>query len=62
MIMKGILLGGLLVAAAPVMAGDVGISISVGQPGFFGQINIGDVPQPPQLVYARPVIIQRDPV
>jgi hypothetical protein len=45
---------------APAFAGDVGVSISVGQPGFYGQINIGNVP-PPQLVYAQPVVIQRTP-
>jgi hypothetical protein len=46
--------------AAPAFAGDVGVSISVGQPGFYGQINIGNAP-PPQLVYAQPVVIQRAP-
>jgi hypothetical protein len=46
--------------AAPAYAGDVGVSISVGQPGFYGQINIGNVP-PPQLVYAQPVVIKRAP-
>jgi len=29
------------ICAGPAIAGDVGVSISVGQPGFFGQINIG---------------------
>ena len=58
--MKKILLLALCVAA-PAMAADVGVSVNVGQPGFFGQINIGDVPQPPALVYARPVVIHRDP-
>lgn len=38
-------------------AADVGISISLGQPGFFGQIDIGDYP-PPRLIYAEPVIIE----
>ena len=33
--------------AAPAFAGDVGVSISVGQPGFYGQINIGNVAPPP---------------
>ena len=59
--MRCIVLGGLLLAAAPVMAADVGVSINVGQPGFFGQINLGDTPQPPRLVYARPMVIHRDP-
>jgi hypothetical protein len=46
----------LAVFAAPVFAADVGVSISVGQPGFYGQINIGDFP-PPEVVYAQPVIV-----
>src|SRR5581483_7531871 len=41
--------------AAPAFAGDVGVSISVGQPGFYGEINIGNVPAPP-VVYAQPVV------
>ena len=43
---------------APAFAGDVGVSIRIGQPGFYGQIDIGNVPRP-QLVYAQPVVIQR---
>ena len=58
--MRSILLVALLIAA-PAMAADLGVSVNVGQPGFFGQINIGDVPQAPRLVYARPVVIHRDP-
>lgn len=46
--------------AAPAIAADVGVSISIGQPGFYGQIDIGNVPQP-QVVYAQPVVIQRSP-
>ncbi len=38
-------------------ATDVGVSISVGQPGFYGRIDIGNAP-PPVLVYPQPVVIQ----
>lgn len=48
-------------AAAPVLAADVGVSISIGQPGFYGQIDIGDFPPPP-LIYRQPVVIERAPV
>jgi hypothetical protein len=48
----------LLAVASTAMAADVGVSINVGQPGFYGRIDIGDFPQP-SLVYAQPVIIQR---
>lgn len=42
--------------AVSAVAADVGVSISVGQPGFYGRIDIGDFPKP-QLLYAQPVII-----
>jgi len=59
--MKKTLCAALLGACvAPAFAGDVGVSISIGQPGFYGQIDIGNVPRP-QLVYAQPVVIQRAP-
>ena len=59
--MKKILYAALFGAcAAPAFAADVGASISIGQPGFYGQIDIGNVPQP-QLVYPQPVVIQRRP-
>ncbi len=42
-------------------AADVGVSVSIGQPGFYGRIDIGNVP-PPVLMYPQPVIIQPAPV
>ena len=45
-------------AAASVSAAEVGISISLGQPGFYGQIDIGDYP-PPRLIYAEPIIVEQ---
>ena len=50
----------LAAAAHSAFAADVGVSISVGQPGFYGQINIGDFP-PPVLINRAPVIIDRGP-
>lgn len=35
-----------------------GVSISVGEPGFFGRIDIGSAP-PPRLVYREPIIVRR---
>lgn len=49
------------IAAAPALASDVGVSINVGEPGFYGQINIGNMPAP-QLIYQQPVMIQQAPV
>jgi hypothetical protein len=35
-----------------------GVSISVGEPGFYGRLDIGNYPQP-QLIYPQPVVIGR---
>ena len=43
----------LAVAAIPTQAADVGVSVSVGQPGFYGQLDIGGYP-PPQVIYRQP--------
>lgn len=63
--MKQFLLAAVIVAAAttttPAVAADIGLSVSIGQPGFYGRIDIGNQPQP-MLVYPTPVIIQPVPV
>lgn len=41
---------------------DVGVSVSVSQPGFFGRIDIGTPPPPAALIFPQPVIIQPAPV
>jgi len=46
------------VVAGPALAGDVSASVGIDQPGFYGQINIGDFPGP-AVVYAEPVWIER---
>lgn len=51
----------LATVACSAWAADVGVSVSIGQPGFYGRIDIGNTPQP-QLIYASPVIIQQVPV
>jgi hypothetical protein len=43
------------------LAADVGVSVNIGQPGFYGRIDIGNAPQP-RVIYAQPVIIQRPSV
>jgi hypothetical protein len=42
----------------PAFAADVGVSISIGQPGFYGQLDIGDYPQP-RVYYREPMIIEQ---
>ena len=59
--MKQFLLAAALAAvSAPILAADVGVSLSIGQPGFYGRIDIGDYPQP-QLIYPQPVAVDRVP-
>ncbi len=61
--MKRYLYATVMVAAAvPAFAADVGVSVSVGEPGFYGRIDLGNVPQPPQVIYAQPVVIRPVPV
>lgn len=51
----------LATVAAPLLAGDVGVSLSIGQPGFYGRVDIGGYP-PPRVVYPQPVFVERVPV
>jgi hypothetical protein len=65
--MKGIAMKRLLFAAAlaasaiPAFSADVGVSLSIGQPGFYGRIDIGDYPSP-QVIYQQPRLMYRQPV
>ena len=44
--MKQLIIGAALLAAAlPAMA-QTGVSVSIGQPGFYGRIDIGDFARP----------------
>ncbi len=38
-------------------ATDVGVSIRIGQPGFYGSLDIGDYFPAPALIYREPVVI-----
>lgn len=42
-------------------AADVGVSVNISQPGFYGRIDIGRVPSP-VLIYPQPVIIEQWPI
>ncbi len=55
--MKSVLVAAALaVLAGPALADNVAVSIRLGEPGFFGQIELGNAPQP-RLVYAQPVVV-----
>lgn len=61
--MKHFLIAAAVVSATfitPALAADVGVSVSIGQPGFYGRIDIGDYPYPqPRVIYSQPRIIER---
>jgi hypothetical protein len=50
----------LVVASAPALATSVGVSVTVGEPGYRGRIDIVDFP-PPQLLFPEPIIIEAVP-
>ena len=59
--MKRILVAAALGALAHgVMAADVGVSINIGDPNFYGRLDIGNVPRP-ALLYPQPMMIQPVP-
>lgn len=49
---------GLSLGLAAPAAAQTSVSINVGQPGFYGQLNIGGFP-PPLLYSSRPVLVER---
>jgi hypothetical protein len=59
--MKQLMIAAAMVAATlgtPALAADVGMSVGIGQPGFYGRLDIGGYPQP-QVIYSQPRVIQR---
>ncbi|MBU2642249.1 MAG: hypothetical protein KJ889_10625 [Gammaproteobacteria bacterium] len=60
--MKRLLFAAVLaIATVPALAADVGVSINIGQPGFYGQIDIGGYPSPP-VIYQQPRVMYRSAV
>lgn len=67
--LSGFIACGLLAASAAAQAGtNVGVSIGINQPGVYGRIDIGHVPQPalivtqPVLIAPQRVVVQQQPV
>lgn len=48
--------------STPALAADVGVSVSVSQPGFYGRIDINQPPPPAAVIYPQPVIIAQPAV
>jgi hypothetical protein len=59
--MKSLIFGVALCAAAFPALAQSNVSISVGQPGFYGQVNIGDFAPAPVLYAPQPVIVRPMP-
>ncbi len=51
---------GLISMSSIVAAADVGVSINIGEPGFFGRIDLRDAPAP-QLLNPSPIVVFRPP-
>lgn len=49
---------GITAFSRPALAQDLGVSLSIGQPGFYGRIDLGDAPRP-RTLYRQPVLIER---
>ncbi len=47
--------------AISAQAADVGVSVTIGQPGFYGRIDVGNFPKP-EIIFPRPVVIAPAPV
>lgn len=58
--MKRFLLAALMTTAAAGALAQVGVSVSIGQPGFYGHLDIGGYP-PPALIYPQPLVIRPAP-
>lgn len=56
--MKALYTTALLMASATALAADVGVSVSIGQPGFYGRIELGNQYPKPAVIYTQPVVIQ----
>lgn len=58
---KLVLIAGSALASLAQASPNVGVSVSINEPGFYGRIDIGDRPAP-RVIYQQPVIIRPTPV
>ncbi len=56
--MKNLFIAAALCGAALSAQAQTNINIHIGQPDFYGRIELGEFRQPP-VVYARPIIVER---
>lgn len=50
-----------LALAVPAFAADVRVSVGIGEPGYYGRIDVGNLPAP-RVLYREPVVITPAPV
>jgi hypothetical protein len=55
---KNLMLAASLLAIGASATAGVGVSINIGEPGYYGQLDVGGYPPPP-VYYAQPIIVQR---
>jgi len=58
--MKPLIIALALITAPLLAQAQIGVSVNIDQPGFFGQINIGNLPRP-EVIYSAPVIVEAPP-
>lgn len=51
-----LLVAAVAAAPGPALTADVGVSVTIGQPGFYGRIDIGTFPHP-VVIYPQPIVI-----
>jgi hypothetical protein len=56
-----VLAAAISIAPLAASAADVGVSIQFSQPGVYGRIDLGQYPQPPQVIVAQPVMVVPPP-
>jgi hypothetical protein len=56
-LIRALAAGVLALAAGTAAATDIGVSVSIGQPNFYGRIDLNNDPKP-VLIYPQPVVIQ----
>ncbi|MDQ1812996.1 hypothetical protein RBA41_06730 [Massilia sp. CCM 9210] len=56
--MKSVIIAAVLLGASLSGQAQTNVSINIGQPGFYGRIELGDFGRPP-VVYTQPVVVER---
>lgn len=54
---KNLLIAAALLSLPTLASAQIGVSISIGEPGFYGRIDIGDYPRP-RLIYTKPMLVE----